>query len=31
MEEAKVQNEFLAENLLKNPSGMLGASGERLE
>jgi len=31
MEEAKVQNEFLAENLLKNPQGMLGASGERLE
>lgn len=31
MEEAKVQNEFLAENLLRAPAVLLGANGENLE
>jgi hypothetical protein len=31
MEEAKVQNMFLAESLLKSPMNILGANGERLE
>ena len=31
MEEAKVQNEFLADSMLKAPSVILGANMERLE
>jgi hypothetical protein len=31
MEEAQIQNEFLAQQVFKNPQFILGASNERLE
>jgi hypothetical protein len=31
MDEAKIQNKFLAGAILRNPTGILGANYERLE